>query len=94
VTDKVPDLMERYEVTHLTPDGRDPDLEASLAAPVSMPDGDHDGPSASVDPADSVGDAEVIDVAVEGPWLHQASLDGAWEVAVTRPGDADIGPVS
>ena len=77
VADEMTDLVERDEVAHLTPDGRDPDLEASLAAPVSMPDGDDDGTSASVDPADSVSGAEVIDVAVEGPGLHRASVEGS-----------------
>lgn len=75
VTDKVPDLMQRDEVAHLTPDGRDPDLEASLAAPVPMPNGDHDGPSAPIDPADSVSGAEVVDVTVEGSRLHRASVE-------------------
>jgi CRP/FNR family cyclic AMP-dependent transcriptional regulator len=81
VTDEVPDLMKRNEVAHLPPDRRDPDLEAPLAASVTVANGDHDGPSASVDPADFVSGAEVVDVAVEGPGLHRASLDVAREVA-------------
>jgi CRP/FNR family cyclic AMP-dependent transcriptional regulator len=81
VTDEVSDLVQRDEVAHLTSDGRDPDLEASRTAPVWMPDDDHDGPSTPVDAADSMRDAEVVDVAVEGPGLHRASLVTAREVA-------------
>jgi hypothetical protein len=86
VADEMPDLVERDEVAHLTPDGRDPDLEASLAAPVAMPDRDHDGASTSIHPSDSVGRAEVVDVAVEGQGLHPVSVVFAWEVTVTRSG--------
>ena len=84
VTDEVPDLVQRDEVAHLPTDGGDSDLEASLAAAVTMPNGDHDGASASVDPADSVRGTEVVDVAVEGLGLHRASVVGPREVTVMR----------
>jgi hypothetical protein len=94
VADEVAYLMKRDEVTHLTPDRRDPDLEATLAAPVTMPNGDHDGPSASVGPADSVGGAEVVDVTVEGLGLHRSSLEAEWEVTVPCTPGASVARVS
>jgi len=83
VADEMPDLVQSDEVADLPSDGWDPDLEASLAAPVAMPHDDHDRPSAPVDAVDAVPGAEVVDVTVERFWAHRARLVAALEVAVT-----------
>ena len=90
VADEVPDLVQCDEVADLPSDGWDPDLEASLAAPVAMPHGDHDGPSSPVDAGDAVLDAEVVDVTVERFGPHRASVVGAMEVTVTQSGGANF----
>jgi len=92
---EVPDLVQRDEVAHLAANGRDPDLETtSLATTVTMPDGDHDGPPPPVDPADPVRGAEVVDMAVQGPGLHRASVVAGREVAVTSAASAVVRRVS
>lgn len=92
--DEMPYLVECDEVAHLPADGRDPDLEPAFAAAVAMPHGDHDGPSAPVDPADSVRSAEIVDVTVESLGLHQASVVVGREVAVMLAAGAYGGQVS
>ncbi len=94
VTDEVPDLVQRDEVAHLATNRRDPDLEASLATAVAMPNGGHDGPSTPVDAVDRVCRAEVVDVVVEGLGLHRPSVVVGREVALTRPASADVRRVS
>ncbi len=77
-TDEVPDLVQGHEVTHLAAHGRDADLEPSLAAPVAVPDADHDRPAATVDATDPVPGAQVVDVKVECPGMHrERSVVGA-----------------
>ncbi len=63
--------MQGDEVAHLAAHGRDADLEPALAAPVAVPDADHDRPAATVDATDPVPGAEVVDVEVEGSRVHR-----------------------
>ncbi len=94
MADEMPDLVQRDEVAHLPSHRRDPDLEASLAAAVTMPDGDHDSSSPPVDSPDPVRRAQVVDVAVEGLGLHRASVVAGREVAVTHAVGAGVARVS
>jgi len=84
VPDQVTDLVQRDEIAHLAPDGRDTDLEPSLAAAVTVPYGDHDSPTAPADAVDPVATTEIVDVTVERAKLHRASVVSAWEVGVAR----------
>ena len=68
--DKVADLVERDEVTHLPAHGRHPDLEAALGAPVAVAHPDHDGAAAAGDAPDPVPGAQVVDVEIEGSRMH------------------------
>jgi len=80
-SDEVADLVEGDEVAHLAADGRDADLEPTLAPAVAMANADHDRPTSAVDPPDTMGRAQVIDVEVECPRLHFSSVVTVVEVA-------------
>ncbi len=75
--------MQGDEIAHLAAHGRDADLEPALAAPVAVPDADHDRPAATVDATDPVPGAEVVDVEVEGSRMHRP-LSVVGRVAVMR----------
>lgn len=94
VTDEMPDLVQRHEVAHLPADGRDANLEASLARTVTVPDGDHNRPPTTVDARDLVRKTEVVDVTVEGGRLHGSSLDARWKVTVACLCSTDVVRVS
>ena len=83
--DQMADLVQRDEVAHLPTNGRDTNLESSLAAAVPVADADHDGAPSPRDTADAVRGAEVVDVAVEGEVLHRASVTGALGVSFPAP---------
>ncbi len=78
--DEMPDLVKGDEVAHLAANRWDADLEPSLATAVAMPHADHDRTPPPVDPRDPVGDAEVVDMAIEGPRLHPPSVETTLEV--------------
>ena len=80
-SDEVADLVQGDEVAHLPPDGRHADLEAALGAAVAMLDADDDGTAAPWETPDAVRGAEIVDVEVERPGLHGASVVGARSVA-------------
>ena len=72
----MPDLVQCDEVAHLAANGRDADLEPPLTAAVAMPHGDHDRATTPVDPSDPVRGAEIVDVPIEGSWLHALERRG------------------
>ena len=72
--DEVTDLVQRHEVAHLAANGRNADLEPSLARAVAMANADDDGPATTADPTDAVRRAEVVDVMVERQRPHRASV--------------------
>lgn len=75
------DLVKSDEVAHLAANERHTNLELALASAVPVPHADHDGAPATLDAADAVRGAEIVDMAVECPGLHRPSVTGALEVA-------------
>ena len=77
--------MQRDEVAHLAANGRHADLEPPLAACRRGADADHDGTARPGDTADAVARAEIVDVEVERPGLHRASVVRAVAVTTIAP---------
>jgi hypothetical protein len=68
----VADLVQCDEVAHLAPHRRDADLEPSLGAAVTVPDADDHGAAAARRAPDPITGAEVVDVEVKRPCVHES----------------------
>ena len=81
VSDEVADLVERDEVAHLATNRCHADLEPPLGPAVTVRYPDDHGTALTRDTGDAVSCAEIVDVQVERPGSHRASVVRA--VAVT-----------